>query len=52
MEASITHKQERELDARVAEKVMQERVIWEEHPEALRPLQESICPDRGTFTPQ
>lgn len=31
MEAIFTHKQERELDARVAEKVMQEKVIWVEN---------------------
>jgi hypothetical protein len=31
MESVITHKQERELDARVAEKVMSEKVIWIEH---------------------
>lgn len=28
MEPIITHKQERELDARIAEKVMQEKVRW------------------------
>ncbi len=31
MEPVITHKQERELDARVAEKVMSEKVVWVEH---------------------
>ncbi len=31
MEAIITHKQERELDARVAEKVMQEKIVWEDN---------------------
>lgn len=31
MEAIITHKQERELDARIAEKVMQEKVLWVEN---------------------
>ena len=31
MEAVITHKQERELDARVAEKVMHEKVLWIEN---------------------
>lgn len=28
MEPIVTHKQERELDARIAEKVMSEKVIW------------------------
>jgi hypothetical protein len=28
MDPIITHKQERELDARIAEKVMQEKIIW------------------------
>ncbi len=28
MEPIVTHKQERELDARIAEKVMNEKVIW------------------------
>ena len=28
MDPIITHKQERELDARIAEKVMQEKVVW------------------------
>ena len=28
MEPIITHKQERELDARIAEKVMQEKILW------------------------
>lgn len=31
MEPIITHKQERELDARIAEKVMQEKVFWVEN---------------------
>jgi hypothetical protein len=31
MEAIFTHKQERELDARVAEKVMQDKVLWVEN---------------------
>lgn len=31
MEAIITHKQERELDARIAEKVMQDKVLWVEN---------------------
>ena len=31
MEPIITHKQERELDERIAEKVMQEKVIWDDN---------------------
>lgn len=31
MEAIITHKQERELDARIAERVMNEKVFWVEN---------------------
>lgn len=31
MEAIITHRQERELDARIAERVMQEKVFWIEN---------------------
>jgi hypothetical protein len=31
MEAIITHKQERELDARIGEKVMNEKVFWVEN---------------------
>lgn len=31
MEAIFTHKQERELDASVADKVMQEKVLWVEN---------------------
>ena len=31
MEPIITHKQERELDARIAEKVMQEKIIWSDN---------------------
>ncbi len=31
MEAIVTHKQERELDARIAEKVMHEKVIWSDN---------------------
>jgi len=31
MEPIITHKQERELDARIAEKVMQEKVRWDDN---------------------
>ena len=31
MEPIITHKQERELDARIAEKVMQEKVFWSDN---------------------
>lgn len=31
MDSIITHKQERELDARVAETVMQEKVVWQDN---------------------
>lgn len=54
MEPIITHKQERELDARIAEKVMQEKIHWVDnkpyiasnHAAAARP--ENLVPNYCT----
>lgn len=44
MDTIVTHKQERELDARIAEKVMQEKVVWADNKPFLAHAPDSAQP--------